>query len=65
MASAARKLTPSQLAQPKNILDTSGRTYSHETQTSLGKAGIVYMITWNATQTFNAKGQPSDKDNDK
>lgn len=65
MASTARKLTPAQIAQSKITLDVSARAYSHETQTGLDKAGVIYMTTFNATQTFNSKGQPADKDNDK
>ena len=65
MSSTARKITPAQIAQPKTTLDVGSQVYSHETQSSQGKAGAIYMVTFNATQTFNSKGQPSDSDNDK
>ena len=63
--SAARKLTPSDLGQLKIKLDTSNLVYSHVTQSSVGNGRVIYMTTWNATQTFNQKGQANDRDNDK
>jgi hypothetical protein len=65
MSSLARKLTPAKIGKPKVNLDIAGRVYSHEHQLAVGDEGVIYMTTWNATQTFNSRGQPTDKDNDK
>lgn len=65
MNSAILKIKPSDLAKPKVKLDVSRQVYDHRTQTSIGDSSIVFAITWNATQTFDHKGNPKDSDNDK
>jgi hypothetical protein len=65
MTSLARKITPADLAEPKIKVNLGEASYSHKSQTRLEKSGVIYMVTFNTTQTFNTKGQPTDKDNDK
>jgi hypothetical protein len=65
MESAARKTTPAHLAQGKIKIGIPEHNYSHEGQANLDRPDAIVMITWNTTQTFNSKGQPSDRDNDK
>jgi hypothetical protein len=65
MQNAARKVVPSQLGRPKIRIEVAQHSYCHAKQATIGAPGeIVMATTWNATQTFNHKGQPSDKDND-
>lgn len=63
--SAALKLKPTNLGQPKIKLSVVDADYSHERQANLDQPGQIYMTTFNATQTFDSKGRPADKDNDK
>jgi hypothetical protein len=65
MESVARKIKPCDLGEPKIKVNLGEAPYSHKNQTRLEKSGVIYMVTWNATQTFNTKGQPNDQDNDK
>ena len=67
MTATARRvpLKVTDIAQRKVVLPTVDVSYSHDSQTNQDDPNVVVMITFNATQTFNAKGQPSDSDHDK
>lgn len=65
MTAAKSAIRPEHLARPSVKLPASEGRYDHRTQTGSDKASVIAAITYNATQTFNSKGQPSDKDNDK
>lgn len=62
--SSLAKLTPPMLAQPKVKLTIDQRRYSHHRQASIDEVGVIYMATYNSTQTFDHNGKPRDKDND-
>lgn len=64
-SSVARKITPHDLCQPKIKIGVEKLTYSHESQSMHGDSNVIYMVTYNATQTFDQGGKPRDKDNDK
>ncbi len=65
MQNTSRKVVPSQLGRPKMKIEVGQRPYSHANQaTAVIPGDTVMATTYNATQTFNSKGQPSDKDND-
>lgn len=57
--------TPISMARPKKLLSVDDRHYSHFTQTRWEDSDITKMATtWNATRTFDYKGNPKDADND-
>ena len=60
-----KTVTPVALGRAKVRVDLPTPTYSHERQASLRPTGRIYMTTYNATQTFDIKGNPKDSDNDK
>ena len=64
-SSVARKITPQDLRQPKIKVGIEKLPYDHERQSLLGDANVIYMVTTNATQTFDSSGKPKDRDNDK
>ena len=65
MHSTRHKLTPAAIAQPKVALNVPDQAYDHKTQRISGDSSVILATTWNATQTFNSQGKPTDKDNDK
>jgi hypothetical protein len=65
MTLSARAITPSDIAGPMIKLCVPEGAYRHETQCGSEINGPTMATTFNATQTFNSKGQPNDKDNDK
>ena len=60
------KLTPLTIADNKVKLNVDGTHYNWKSQTRWNYKNIEPKMgtTWNRTQTFNTKGQPSDTDND-
>jgi hypothetical protein len=62
--STNRKTTPADLARARISVDLPEAEYSHSSQTRFAAADVSNAITWNATQTFDPKGKPIDRDND-
>jgi len=60
------KQTPLTIADKKIKLRVEDTPYDWKNQTRWNFKSIEPSMstTWNRTQTFNSKGQPSDKDND-
>ncbi len=59
------KLTPSDLAVDIIAVEIPETNYNLIDQTRFSSISPTMGTTWNATQTFDTKGQPKDKDNDK
>ena len=60
-----KKLTPSDLAVDVLAIGIPDNNYNFGDQTRFSSISPTMGTTWNATQTFDTKGQPKDKDNDK
>lgn len=59
------KLTPFDLATDVSVVEIPEAEYSSLNQSRFNTISPKMGTTWNATQTFDSKGQPKDKDNDK
>jgi hypothetical protein len=62
---AIKKISPLDLARPQISVHMPKSEYNHQSQSRFVQGEVVLATTWNATQTFNNAGNPSDKDNDK
>ncbi|MCG5240959.1 hypothetical protein ACIU1J_30180 [Azospirillum doebereinerae] len=60
-------LTPMLLAAEPVRLDLGDPRYSHQTQQNVWSSGEIKTAaqrTYNATQTYDTKGRPQDRDTD-
>ncbi len=55
-------LAPTSFATEPVRIDVPNRSYNWASQTTFD--GTSCDVTWNATQTFDYKGNPTDSDND-
>ena len=58
------KTTPFDIAEDVIKVTLPETDYNSVTQTRFDSSDASMSITWNATQTFNSSGQPTDSDND-
>ena len=56
--------SPFDIAEDLVTIDLPEDEYNKNTQTRFDIANPILATTWNATQTFDSKGQPRDSDND-
>ena len=61
----ARKLRPEDISRPAVRIDLQEMKYDHAMQVSLIEGDRITMVTFNATQTFDSRGNPRDSDNDR
>lgn len=64
MAQTQRK-TPADLSTEMTSVEISDVPFDRERQIRYTVKENIVMTTFNATQTFDAKGTPKDRDNDK
>lgn len=57
--------SPFDIAEDVVTIELPEAEYNNNTQTRFDIANPILATTWNTTQTFDTKGAPKDKDNDK